>query len=170
MGAMLIDSKVRGDYHHEADVATYFDPTLKTSLARGTSTVSQEVNSMAGQRFKGEEWLPKKEFVNPEHPLSGPTRHPVVVVMNARGIGILRLDDVLETHSWKQIKSFGAKMHRLGDDTFAFTVEEGDKDKCIAISSEAATAMDSAAMHYVRMWEGPGYKPPPFPAEYHPGE
>jgi hypothetical protein len=109
---------------------------------------------------------------DPKHLITGPKKEKVIAIFNQRGIGILHADDeeTMEVHSWREVASFGATMHKAADDTFAFRCNSGDEEQIIALVTEAAVVMNAAALKYTRMWEGEDFEPIKFPSTYTPGE
>ena len=125
----LIDTKIRESKNEDRrEVAlSYFDPSLKADLKHEDSSVSQAVHMIDGERFVAKEWYPTKRFIDTHdaHTIFiGPHREDVILIVNGRGICMLHPNDIMEVHAWKTIKSYGACMHKSGDDTFAFKIPD----------------------------------------------
>jgi hypothetical protein len=93
-----------------ADDLALLDPEIQAhqAYARAQSTVGEEVQRIAGERFK----CTAVYYNDTPHFLdSGPERETVLAIVNARGVALLHhVSNTLEVFSWTQISGFGPKV------------------------------------------------------------
>jgi hypothetical protein len=121
--SVLINTKLAA-HDKSADDLALLDPEIQShqAYARAHSTVGEEVQRIAGERFKCNAvyYNDKPHFLD-----AGPERETVLAIVNARGIALLHhASNELEIFSWTQISAFGPKVTivcfvSLPADTFA---------------------------------------------------
>jgi len=117
----------------------YFDRTLKreqpefdATLTRCTSSVSEVVEEIKGERFAC-------QLYNDEHIGE---RHPVLVIINHKGFCVLSATLPFVVYGWHQVFSYGLKEHHFANDAIGFQIEKPDTPGAHKIVFHSATSAE----------------------------